>query len=121
MAQWFSAETVVHIELEARNNDIALLHLHLMERQDQEAGTYKERNDETIGAALARLRVGIDSPLPGNFQLFPDFRLFIGKSLYLVKPLQRRFWLRSAAIADADAIAMELQDALQLGSLGGST
>lgn len=119
MAQWFSAETAVHIELEARNNDIALLHLRLMDRQDQEA--YKERSDETVGAVLARLRAGIDIPLPGNFQLFPDFRLFIGKSLYLVKPLQRRFWLRSAAIADADAIAMELQDALRLGSLGNPT
>ena len=52
------------------------------------------------------------------FQLVPDFRLFTGKSLYLVKPLQRRFWLRSAAIADADAMAMDLQDAVQFGNLG---
>ena len=119
MAQWFSAETAVHVELEARNNDIALLHLRLMERQDQEA--YKERNDESVGAVLARLRARIELPLPGNFQLFPNFRLFIGKSLYLVKPLQRRFWLRSTAIADADAIAMELQDAIRLESIGGPT
>ncbi len=117
MAQWFSEDTSVRVELEARNNDLALVQLRLVERHDWEA--YSERNDETVGAALARLRASIDVPLPGNFQLFPNFRVFIGKSLYLVKPLQRRFWLRSAAIADADALAMELQDALPLGNLTG--
>ncbi len=115
LAQWFSEDTAVRVELEARNNDLALLHLRLVERQDCEA--YRERNEETVGAALARLRARIDVSLPGNFQLFPDFRVFIGKSLYLVKPLQRRFWMRSAAIADADAMVMELQDALRLGNL----
>ena len=116
MAQWFNDDTAVRVELEARNNDLALVHLRLVARQDREA--YQERNDEAVGAALARLRARMDVPLPGNFQLVPDFRLFIGKSLYLVKPLQRRFWLRSAAIADADAMAMELQDAVRLGNLG---
>ena len=56
----------------------------------------------------------MDVPLPGNFHLVPDFRLFAGDSLYLVKPLQRRFWLRSAAIADADAVAVDLHDAGRL-------
>ena len=116
MTQWFSDDTAVRIELEARNNDLALIHLRLVEREDWDA--YRERNDAAVGAALARLGARMDVPLPGNFQLVPDFRLFIGKSLYLVKPLQRRFWLRSSAIADADAMAMELQDAVRLGSLG---
>lgn len=116
MSQWFGDDIAIRVELEAQNNDLALLHLQLVERQGWEA--YKERDDEAVGAVLARLRASMDVPLPGNFQLVPDFRLFIGKSLYLVKPLQRRFWLRSAAIADADAIAMELQDAVRLGNLG---
>ena len=116
MAQWFSDDTTVRVELEARNDDLALLHVQLAGRQDSEA--YRERNDEFVGSALARLATRMDVPLPGNFQLVPDFRLFIENSLYLAKPLQRRFWLRSAAIADADAIAMELQDAVRLGNLG---
>ncbi len=41
----------------------------------------------------------------------PDFRIFAGNHLYLVKPARRRFWLRSAALVDADAIALDLQDA----------
>ena len=118
MAHWFSDDTAVRIELEARNDDLALVHLRLVERQNWES--YRERTDEAVGAALARLGARMDKPLPGNFQLVPDFRLFIGKSLFLVKPLQRRFWLRSAAIADADAMAMELQDAVRLGNLGDS-
>ncbi|MCY3940649.1 MAG: N-6 DNA methylase [Gammaproteobacteria bacterium] len=116
MAQWFSDDMAVRVELEARNNDLALIHLRLVEHQDWEA--YQERNDKAVGAALARLGAHMDVPLPGNFQLVPDFRLFTGKSLYLVKPLQRRFWLRSAAIADADAMALDLQDAVQFGNLG---
>jgi hypothetical protein len=28
--------------------------------------------------------------------------------------MQRRFWLQSAALADADAIAMDLQDAVEI-------
>ena len=89
------------------------MHLRLVERQWEEP--YLERDDQEIGDALRRLTAHVDVPLPGNFQLIPDFRLFIGSSLYLVKPLQRRFWLRSAAIADADGIAMELHDVVGLG------
>ena len=114
IAQWISNDRAVRVELEARNKDLALLHLRLVERQDWKK--YREQNDEAVGAALARLGARMDVPLPGNFQLVPDFRLFVGRSLYLVKPLQRRFWLRSAAIADADAIAMELQHAVRLGN-----
>jgi hypothetical protein len=55
-----------------------------------------------VSDALARIMQHIHQPLDGNFQLMPDLRVFIDKSLYLVKPMQRRFWLRSAALSDAD-------------------
>ena len=116
MAQWLDADVNISAVLEARNEDLALLHLRLVERQSEEP--YWERDDQAIGDAFQRLSAQIDVSLPGNFQLIPDFRLFIGSNLYLVKPLQRRFWLRSTAIADADAIAMELHDAVQLRNTG---
>ena len=81
---------------------------------------YREGSDRAVGQAFRRLGSQINVRLPGNFQLVPDFRLFDEKSLYLVKPLQRRFWLRSAAIADADALATELQHAVQIGDVGDS-
>ena len=113
MAQWLDEDANISVVLEARNEDLALLHLRLVERRLEEP--YRERDDQAIGEALRRLGAHVNMRLPGNFQLVPDFRLFIGKSLYLIKPLQRRFWLKSAAIADADAMAMELHDAVGLG------
>lgn len=117
MSQWLdSDDDAISVVIEARNEDLALLHLRLVQRS---SGTqYQEHDNLTIGTALRRLHEHMEVPLPGNFQLVPDFRLFAGKSLYLVKPLQRRYWLKSAAIADADAIAMELQDAVRLWDTG---
>lgn len=40
----------------------------------------------------------------------PDFRVFEGNDLYLVKPMQRRFWLRSSVLADANSVALDLED-----------
>lgn len=113
LKQWFSDDVDIAVALEARNEDLALLHLRLVEAGWVEP--YREHDDQDIGEAFGRLRAQVETRLPGNFQLIPDFRLFIGNSLYLVKPLQRRFWLESAAIADADAVAMDLHDAVALG------
>ena len=113
MSEWFDGGVAINVVLEAHNDDLALLHLKLVDRRA--AAPYSERDSWAIGEAIGRLGAQLRIPLPGNFQLVPDFRMFTGKSLRLVKPLQRRFWLRSAAIADADALAMELHDALRVG------
>jgi hypothetical protein len=60
---------------------------------------------------LGRLSEHINQSLDGNFQVMPDLRVFVGESLFLIKPMQMRFWLRSTALADADAIALDLQQA----------
>ena len=112
MSQWIDKEAAICVVLEARNDDLALIHLRLVQRSG--GSPYREFDDRAIGVALRGLERHMKIALPGNFQLVPDFRLFVGDSLYLVKPLQQRFWLRSAAIADADAIAMELHDAVRL-------
>ncbi len=111
LSEWFTKGTSIRVELEARNDDLALLHLRLVGQQERQA--YREKGGEAVGSALARLSANLGQSLPGNFQLLPDFHLFVGKSLYFVKPLQHRYWLRSAAIADADAIAVELHVASQ--------
>ena len=109
LSLWFDDNAAVNVALEASNDDVALMRLHLVDRESQRP--YQEQNDQAVGQALQRLSRQLNVQLPGNFQLVPDFRLFDGDSLYMVKPLQRRFWLRSAAIADADALATELHDA----------
>ena len=110
LQDWFDDDCAVQIALEARNADLAIMRLTLQDSKRQ--GTYAEENDRTVGEALARLFKHIHQPLSGNFQLMPDFRLFVGNCLYVVKPTQKRFWLRSTALADADAIALDLQDAV---------
>ena len=108
MAKWFERDCAIGVRLEARNNDLAILRLTLNEKRNSR---YIEENDKSVGDALANLFKHIHQPLPGNFQLMPDFRIFIGNHLYLVKPTQKRFWLKSSALADADAIALDLHDA----------
>ena len=115
LSPWFDGGTALNVELEARNEDLALLRLRLVDGSESEP--YREGDDRDVGEALRRLGEQIDVALPGNFQLVPDFRLFADDSLYLVKPLQRRFWLRSAAIADADAVAADLHDAGRVGEV----
>ena len=108
LTDWFEDGWTVGVRLIAHNNDLALLCLSLQSAVGKPE--YVEDNDVSVGKALANLSNRINQPLVGNFQLLPDFRLFIGNELYLVKPLQKRFWLSSAAIADADAIALDLND-----------
>ena len=113
LSPWFDERAAVNVVLEARNDDLTLLRLCLVDRAAQQP--YHEEDDRDIGQALQRLAEQLDVRLPGNFQLIPDFRMFADDSLYLVKPLQMRFWLRSTAIADADAVAADLHDATRGG------
>ena len=110
MAECFDPDCTIGIRLEARNADLAVLRLTL--EDGRKKTEYTEEDNGSIGAVLAKLSEHIPQPLPGNFQLMPDFRIFAGDHLYLVKPARRRFWLRSTALADADAIALDLQDAV---------
>ena len=110
MAEWFDPDCTIGIRLEARNADLAVLRLTL--EDGRKKSEYTEEDTGSVGAVLARLSEHVHQPLAGNFQLMPDFRIFVGNHLHLVKPARRRFWLRSAALADADAIALDLQDAV---------
>lgn len=108
LSGWLSDDQSVSIRLEAHNNDLAILRLTLGSKSKQK--TYSEAGNAEVRDLLAQLFSNIHQPLPGNFQLMPDFRIFEGNSLYLVKPMQRRFWLRSSALADAHSVALDLQD-----------
>jgi hypothetical protein len=108
LGPWFEEERTVNVRLEAHNADLAVLRLTLCAQGD--SAEYKERKDNAVREVLAKLFQHIHQPLPGNFQLLPDFRIFDGKHLYIVKPMQRRFWLCAAALADASAIALDLQE-----------
>ena len=86
---------------------MAILRLRLGGHED-----YAEDPAGELGAILEQLSAHIHRPLDGNFQLMPDLRVFVGDCLYLIKPMQMRFWLRSTALTDADGIALDFQQAV---------
>lgn len=106
LTDWFENDCSVKLSLEAHNADLAVLRLSLCSKESTAA--YSERSDATVRDLLGRLFENMHQPLPGNFQLMPDFRIFEGSDLYVVKPMQKRFWLRVSALADAQAIALDL-------------
>ncbi|MBW8724451.1 MAG: N-6 DNA methylase [Inquilinus limosus] len=101
---WFPSGGGIGAYLAACGADLAVLRLQLDLPDD-----YREEEDSDLASVLTDLSQHVNQPLDGNFQLMPDLRIFAGESLYLVKPMQLRFWLRSTALADADDIALELQ------------
>ncbi len=108
---WLRNDSTISARLEASSADLGILCLALNGVSD----TYTETRGVSFSEVLSRISEHIHQPLDGNFQLMPDLRVFIGKNLYLIKPMQQRFWLRSTALADADAIAMDLQNAVAIG------
>ncbi|RVT81628.1 N-6 DNA methylase [Rhodobacteraceae bacterium CCMM004] len=111
LSDWFPSPTKLNAELAGRNEDFAILKIGMLEASDFTG--YSEERADTFASALKKLSKQIGKPLARNFQTIPDIRIFAGQNLYLIKPTQRRFWLRSAALSDADAIAGELQTLLQ--------
>jgi hypothetical protein len=108
LGDWFGSNQIVNVRLEAHNSDLAILRLTLSPKNKE--APYTERGDPAVRDLLSELFSNMHQQLPGNFQLMPDFRIFQGSDLYLVKPMQRRFWLRSSALADAHSVALDLQD-----------
>lgn len=107
LSEWFrERDTSIGTRLVALGLDLAILRLCVGENEP-----YSEDSNGELVGVLRTLAKHIHQPLDGNFQLMPDMRVFVGDSLYLVKPMQQRFWLRSTALADADAIALDLEQA----------
>ncbi|WP_024882294.1 N-6 DNA methylase [Methylosinus sp. LW3] len=111
-AEWLQPDTPLHASLEASNADLGVLRLSFSDSTKSSA--YAEKDAILVSDALSKIMQHVRQPIAGNFQLMPDLRLFIDKDLYLVKPMQRRFWLRSTALADSDAIAGDLQHAIDV-------
>jgi len=108
---WLREGVKVNAALEASNADLAVLRLSLASSEKD----YVEERTESLQSTIARLAEHIHRPLDGNFQLLPDLRVFVDTNLYLIKPMQMRFWLESTALADADAVANELETVADIG------
>ena len=109
MNEWFDDGLTVRARLEARNEDLSVLRLSLHTKRTN--SQYVENESSSLEKVLSKLFSAMPH-LPGNFQLIPDLRIFIGSDLYLVKPSQKRFWMKSVALSDAHSIALDLHDAV---------
>ena len=117
LEKWLDIDTGVSARLVGKNEDFALLELSLGDLQTGSDHKYLEL-DSDMGFSIAKLMDAAYVDLPGNFTLTPDFKLFFDNKLYLVKPLNRQYWMKSSALEDADSIALDLQ--LHLNAAEGS-
>ncbi len=72
-----------------------------------------QQSDDTFSTLLTDLAAALKSALDMTpFEtLFtvPNMLVSLDGSIYLVKPLRRRFWLQSAALDDADRIVQGIE------------
>ena len=68
-------------------------------------------SDEDVQKVLTDIRKHgiLPAQITENFFAVPDIALFAGKQIYIVKPLVRRFWVRSSALADAYRLVLYTQ------------
>ena len=109
---WLIDGHSISTQLVSSNNDFGILGLKLCREADIGSEVYVENNDASFSEALGSISSALNRPLAQNFQTVPDLRIFVGDILYLIKPMQRRFWLKSSALADADSIASDIQTLL---------
>ena len=108
---WF--DKPIDASLAAKSSDIAVLRLNLVKGRKERP--YSENDTPDVDRFLREISANLPCALPGNFQIVPDLRFVIGEGMYLVKPMQLRYWLRSAALADAEEIAADFTAAVARG------
>ena len=112
LSVWLDDSTEVNATLVAQSHDVAILRLDLCAKDD--AANYHEEQGD-VGRVLTEVAEAAQEELPGGFLSMPDLRVVVGTQMYLVKPNQKRFWLRSAGLDDADDIVVDLQQQLMQG------
>lgn len=111
LENWLDLSEGVTACLLGKSEDFGLLELTIANSNNNENIEYQETQLD-LKEVIKKLANSANIELPGNFTLIPDFRLFIENKLYLVKPLSKLHWMKSSALEDADAIAMDIQSYL---------
>ena len=109
LSDWFDSERKLSAHLVGSNEDFGVLRLQLHDASNANVNTYTESSNTSFSEALENISNALNHPIARNFQTVPDLRICVGESLFLIKPMQRRFWLKSTALVDADGIALDLE------------
>jgi hypothetical protein len=105
LGEWF--DRPVDARMIATSPDLGVMRLSLGRAEGGIAPPF----DGDIEDVLADIARHLPGAVAGNVQAVPDLRVVIGTDLLLIKPLERRHWLVSSALADAEDLAAELQRA----------
>lgn len=72
------------------------------------------QDDKAVGKVLDKLRTLQLLPMSVTEDLFfaPDTIIWTERSLYMIRPLTRRFWLRHTAVRDARRIVSGIHSPL---------
>ena len=117
LSGWFTGDQSLSVRMHARNEDYAILETSIA---SDAANPYSESDSKPFPLAIEELARTLGKPLGMNYCVRPDIRIFIGSKLFTVKPMQKRFWLHAAALADAGAIALDLEVLWHKSRTGGS-
>jgi hypothetical protein len=80
----------------------SIVHMRLVNKGPLDVSV--SRSGQELGATLRRIGTLLERE-QGQFVFCQNLKVFDGNSLYILKPMQMRFWSRTVALNDADEIA----------------
>ena len=104
---WTEAGSRVSVALVASSHDLAVLRIRLCSTKDW--AEYTEEPNE-VGRALVDIARKSDTELPGNIHQVSNLRMYAGDDMYMVKPNSLRFWIRTAALDDAEQVVVDIEE-----------
>jgi len=69
-----------------------------------------EESEHALEQALSKVNGYLAEQLSQNVFILRNVRAYIGKTVYIIKPDQRRHWTRSNALRDADEIYSDIME-----------
>jgi len=70
-----------------------------------------KKSEHELEQALSQINEYLAEQLSQNVFILRNARAFIGKTIYIIKPDQRRHWTKSSALRDADEIYSDIMEA----------
>ena len=107
ISSWLKSNNNISIELVGFNNIYGALRISILIPPQE--FVYKEYKEHSFTKILSELISKENKEVKNIFKFAPDFRMFEGSNLYLIKPMQLRYWTRSSAIDDASRIFVDIQ------------
>ncbi len=84
---------------------------HVEQSLPMEDTIIQEDSQDALDQALAAVNEFLVEKRSPSLFIRRNLRLYIGKTIYIIKPDQRRYWTKSSALRDADEIYADMMEA----------